>query len=190
MDGARFANAVAALGCTPAEITWKAGVDVLSFGTTKGGGLACEALIYFDPARGAEMVRRRMRAGHLLSKHRFLAAQMDAFLDGGHWLDLARHANAAAKRLADGLVAIPGVRLPIMPQANGLFPIMRQEIVDALKAEGAAFYPWPDKGLPEAERARPGEQMMRLVTSFATRDEDIDRFLAIAAEAARPLAAE
>ena len=190
MDGARFANAVAALGCTPAEITWKAGVDVLSFGTTKGGGLACEALIYFDPARGAEMVRRRMRAGHLLSKHRFLAAQMDAFLDGGHWLDLARHANAAAKRLADGLAAIPGVRLPIVPQANGLFPIFRQEIVDALKAEGAAFYPWPDKGLPEAERARPGEQMMRLVTSFATRDEDIDRFLAIAAKAAAPLAAE
>ncbi|MGU9981617.1 threonine aldolase family protein [Phreatobacter sp. HK31-P] len=189
MDGARFANAVAALGCTPAEITWKAGVDVLSFGTTKGGGLACEALIYFDPAKGAEMVRRRMRAGHLLSKHRFLAAQMDAFLDGGHWLDLARHANAAAKRLADSLSAIPGVRLPIVPQANGLFPIMRQEIVDALKAEGAAFYPWPDKGLPEAERARPGEQMMRLVTSFATRDEEIERFLAIAAKAAQPLAA-
>lgn len=78
---------------------------------------------------------------------------------------------------------------PIVPQADGLFPIMRQEIVDALKAEGAAFYPWPDKGLPEAERARPGEQMMRLVTSFATRDKDIDRFLAIAAKAAAPLAA-
>jgi threonine aldolase len=190
MDGARFANAVAALGCSPAEITWKAGVDVLSFGTTKGGGLACEAIIYFDPAKGEEMVRRRMRGGHLLSKHRFLAAQMQAFLDGGHWLELARHANAAAARLAAGLAAIPGVRLPVKPQANGLFPIMRQEIVAALQAEGAVFYPWSDKGLPEADRARAGETMMRLVTSFATRDEEIDRFLDVATRAARPLAAE
>ncbi len=102
------------------------------------------------------MVRRRMRAGHLLSKHRFLAAQMEAFLDGGHWLELARHANAAAAQIAKGLAAIPGVRLPIAPEANGLFPIFRQEIVDALKAEGAVFYPWSDKGLPEAERAGPG----------------------------------
>ncbi len=190
MDGARFANAVASLGCTPAEVTWKAGVDVLSFGTTKGGGLACEAIVYFDPARGEEMVRRRMRGGHLLSKHRFLVAQMEAFLDGGHWLDLARHANAAAARLAEGLAAIPGVRLPLKPQANGLFPIMRQEIVAALQAEGAVFYPWSDRGLPEADRAKPGETMMRLVTSFATSGEDIDRFLAVAAKAARPLAAE
>lgn len=190
MDGARFANAVAALGCTPAEITWKAGVDVLSFGTTKGGTIACEALVYFDPAKASEMVRRRMRAGHLLSKHRFLAAQMEAFLDGGHWLELARHANGAAARLAEGLAAIPGVRLPITPEANGLFPIFRQEIVDALKAEGAVFYPWSDKGLPEAERAGAGECMMRLVTSFATTEADIERFLSIAAKAARPLAAE
>lgn len=184
MDGARFANAVAFLGCTPAEITWKAGVDVLSFGTTKGGGLACEAIVYFDPARGEEMMRRRMRAGHLLSKHRFLAAQMEAFLDGGHWLELARHANAMAARLGAGLAAVPGVRLPLKPQANGLFPIMPEAVVEALKAAGAVFYPWPDKGLPDEERARPGEQVMRLVTSFATRAEEVDRFLAVAQTAA------
>lgn len=190
MDGARFANAVACLGGSPAEITWKAGVDVLSFGTTKGGTLGCEAIVFFDPARAEEMVRRRMRAGHLVSKHRFLAAQMEAFLDGGHWLELARHANAMATRLAEGLSALPGIRLPFRPQANSLFPIMRQEIVDRLQAEGAVFYPWPDKGLAETDRARPGEAMMRLVTSFATRPEEVDRFVAVAAEAARPCAAQ
>ncbi|MFN3855952.1 MAG: threonine aldolase family protein [Phreatobacter sp.] len=189
MDGARFANAVAALGCTPADITWKAGVDVLSFGTTKNGTLACEAIVYFDPARGEEMVRRRMRAGHLLSKHRFLAAQMEAFLEDGHWLDLARHANAMAARLAAGLAGVPGVRLPIRPQANGVFPIMPEAMVEALRAEGAVFYPWSDKGLPEAERARPGETMMRLVTSFATREADVDRFVQVAARQAAATAA-
>lgn len=189
MDGARFANAVAALGCAPADITWKAGVDVLSFGTTKNGTLACEAIVYFDPARGEEMVRRRMRAGHLLSKHRFLAAQMEAFLEDGHWLDLARHANAMAARLAAGLAGVPGVRLPIRPQANGVFPIMPEAMVEALRAEGAVFYPWSDKGLPEAERARPGETMMRLVTSFATREADVDRFVQVAARQAAATAA-
>ncbi|WP_439574647.1 threonine aldolase family protein [Phreatobacter sp.] len=184
MDGARFANAVAALGCSPAEITWKAGVDVLSFGTTKNGALACEAIVYFDPARGAEMVRRRMRAGHLLSKHRFLAAQMEAFLADDHWLDLARHANAMAARLAEGLATVPGVRLPIQPQANGLFPIMPDAMVEALKAEGAVFYPWSDKGLADADKARKGETMMRLVTSFATRGQDVERFVAVARGAA------
>jgi threonine aldolase len=189
MDGARFANAVASLGCTPAEITWKAGVDVLSFGTTKDGGLACEAIIYFDPAKGAEMTRRRMRGGHLLSKHRFLTAQMEAFLGDDHWLDLARHANAMAARLAAGLAAIPGIRLPYQPQANGLFPIMPQPVIDALTAAGAVFYPWLDKGLPPDQAVRPGEAMMRLVTSFATREEEVDRFLAVA-RAARQIAAE
>lgn len=189
MDGARFANAVAALGCAPADITWKAGVDVLSFGTTKNGALACEAIVYFDPAKGGEMVRRRMRAGHLLSKHRFLAAQMQAFLADGHWLDLARHANAMAARLATGLSAVPGVRLPIRPEANGLFPIMPDAMVEALKAEGAVFYPWSDRGLEDAHRARRDETMMRLVTSFATRAEDVDRFVAVAGRSAGAAAA-
>lgn len=184
MDGARFANAVARLGCTPAEITWKAGVDVLSFGTTKCGTLACEAVVCFDPALATDMVRRRMRAGHLVSKHRFLAAQMEAFLDGGHWLDLARHANAAAGRLGDGLARLPGIRLPYRPAANSLFPIVRDDIVAALQAAGAVFATWSDRGLPEGERAGAGETMIRLVTSFATREADVDRFVAIAAAAA------
>ncbi|CEJ14598.1 Low specificity L-threonine aldolase [bacterium YEK0313] len=184
MDGARFANAVARLGCSPAEVTWKAGVDVLSFGTTKGGGLACEAIVFFDPARGTDMVRRRMRGGHLLSKHRFLAAQMDAFLDGGHWLELARHANAAASRLAAGLKAVPGVRVPFTPEANGVFPILPLHVETALKAAGAVFYPWSDRSLPDGMTVGPDEVIVRLITSFATTNEDVDRFVATAAAAA------
>lgn len=99
MDGARFANALVALGCTPAEMTWKAGVDILSFGATKNGCLAAEAVIFFDKKKAMEMAIRRKRAGHTLSKGRFLAAQMQAYLSDGHWLDLARHANAAAEHL-------------------------------------------------------------------------------------------
>ncbi|MBN8938906.1 MAG: low specificity L-threonine aldolase [Rhizobiales bacterium] len=190
MDGARFANAVASLGCSPAELTWKAGVDVLSFGTTKGGGLACEAMVFFDPAKGADMVRRRMRGGHLLSKHRFLAAQMEAFIGDGHWLELAGHANAMATRLAAGLAAVPGVKVPFTPQANGVFPILPKPVEAALKAAGAVFYPWSDKSLPAGFTVGPDETVVRLITSFATRSEDVDRFVAIAAEAAAPLAAE
>jgi threonine aldolase len=190
MDGARFANAVAALGCKPADITWKAGIDVLCFGSTKGGALACEAIIYFDPAKGAEMVRRRMRGGHLLSKHRFLAAQMEAFLGEGHWLDLAGHANAMATRLAKGLAAVPGVRFPYAVQSNGLFPILPKPVEAALKAEGAVFYPWLDKGLPAAFAIGPNDIMVRLVTSFATTPDDVDRFVDIATRAAGQVAAE
>ena len=100
MDGARFANAVAQLGCTPAELTWKAGVDVLSFGGTKNGCLGVEAVVLFDPARAWEFELRRKRGGHLFSKHRFLSAQMEAYLEGDLWLDLAEAANARARELA------------------------------------------------------------------------------------------
>lgn len=184
MDGARFANAVASLGCSPAEITWKAGVDALSFGATKGGAIGCEAVIFFDPAKGAEMVRRRMRAGHLMSKHRFLAAQMQAFLDGDHWLHLAGHANAMAKRLGDGLARQPGARVPLPVEANEVFPVLSAKVEAALKAEGAVFYPWSPHSLPEEGQPRAGETVVRLVTSFATKLEDVERFLAIARNAA------
>jgi threonine aldolase len=190
MDGARFANAVAALGCKPADITWKAGVDVLCFGSTKGGALACEAIVYFDPAKGQDMVRRRMRAGHLLSKHRMLAAQMEAFLGDDHWLELSRHANAMASRLHAGLSRVPGIRFPYAVQANGLFPILPKAVDAALKAEDAVFYPWLDKSLAKAEGPGPDEVMVRLVTSFATTAEDVDRFVAIAARTAPAVAAE
>lgn len=180
MDGARFANAVASLGCAPADITWRAGVDALSFGTTKGGTIACEAVIFFDPEKGREMVRRRMRGGHLLSKHRFLAAQMEAFLADGHWLDLARHANAMATKLATGLAAVPGIRIPLTPQANGIFPILPKRIEAALKAAGGVFYPWNGHSIPGGRELSADETVVRMVTSFATKPEDVERFTALA----------
>ena len=113
MDGARFANALAALDCAPADITWRAGVDVLSFGATKNGALNAEAIIVFDDALNAQLPFLRKRAGHLLSKMRFVAAQMEAYLADDLWLANARHANAMAARLAQGLGRIRGVELVI-----------------------------------------------------------------------------
>ncbi len=106
MDGARFANALVRMNASPAEVTWKAGVDVLSFGATKGGAMAAEAVVFFDRELAANMAERRKRAGQLLSKHRFLALQFEAFLANDCWLRLARHANAMADRLAAGLAAV------------------------------------------------------------------------------------
>src|SRR5262249_30814498 len=120
MDGARFANALVRTNASPAEVTWKSGVDVLSFGATKGGALAAEAVVFFDRALAANMAERRKRAGHLLSKHRFLALQFQAFLKDDCWLRLARHANAMADRLATGLAAVG--RSPVWPvEANLVF---------------------------------------------------------------------
>ena len=124
MDGARFANALARLGVSPAAMTWKAGIDILSFGATKNGCMAAEAILVFDRERAAHLAERRMRGGHLLSKSRFLAAQLEAYLADDHWLANARHANAVAARLADGLRTLPGVRLPWPTEANAVFPIL------------------------------------------------------------------
>jgi threonine aldolase len=173
MDGARFANALVHLGCTPAELTWKAGVDVLSFGATKNGALAAEAVIFFNPALAAGFERRRKRAGHLWSKMRYISAQLGAYLQDGLWLANARAANRAASRLADGL-RIPGVRVIQPVQANELFVAMPEEKIEALEAGGAHFYRWIDVA---------GEPLpvIRLVTSFVTTDAEVDDFLALAA---------
>jgi threonine aldolase len=174
MDGARFANALAHLGCTPAELTWKAGVDVLSFGATKNGALAAEAVIFFNPALAAGFERRRKRAGHLWSKMRYISAQLCTYLEDGLWLRNAHHANRAAARLADGLARIPGVRLVQQVQANELFVAMPDALIESLEAGGAHFYRWIDVA---------GERLpvVRLVTSFATTDQEVDDFLALAA---------
>jgi threonine aldolase len=181
MDGARFANALVHLGCTPAELTWKAGVDVLSFGATKNGALAAEAVIFFNPAHAAGFERRRKRAGHLWSKMRYISAQLCAYLEADLWLRNARHANRAAARLAEGLAAIPGVRLVQTVQANEIFVAMADEVIDSLEGAGAHFYRWIDV---------PGEPnpVIRLVTSFATTDQEVERFLALAGRHAADLA--
>lgn len=179
MDGARFANAVAHLGCTPAEITWKAGVDILSFGGTKNGAWAAEAVIFFDPEAAGEMPWRRKRAGHTLSKGRLLAAQFEALLDGGHWLDLARHANAMAGRLAAGLAAGGKVRLAWPCQSNTVFPVLSPAMQRCLKQHEVGYLGWSDTALaPEAPLAE-GEVIGRFVTSFATPEQDIDRLIAL-----------
>lgn len=170
MDGARFANALVTLGCSPAEITWKAGVDILSFGATKNGALAAEAVVIFTEryrARAAEMGFRRKRAAHLFSKMRFLSAQLEAYLADDLWLRNARHANAMASKLAEGLAAVPGVHLTHPVEANELFPSMPTPIREGLRKDGFEFYDWPDAG-PDG---------VRLICAFESREEDVDAFL-------------
>ena len=179
MDGARFANAAARLGCSPARMSWGAGVDVLSFGATKNGTVCCEAVIFFDPALARDFAFRRKRGGHTLSKGRFLGAQMSAYLQGGHWLDLARHANAMADRLAQGLATCPGVRLPWPCEANEVFAILPRAADGALKAAGALYYHWGNRGLPTDRAPQADEVFVRLVPSFATKPQEVDRFLEV-----------
>jgi threonine aldolase len=173
MDGARFANALAYLKCTPAEITWKAGVDAMSFGVTKNGALSAEAVIFFDPARAADVEYRRKRSGHLFSKMRFLSAQIEAMVDDGLWLRLAGHANAMAARLGEGLKAIPGFALGQPVEANEVFAKLPSEAaMAALEKAGGRFYLW--------EPCTDGRPLIRLVCSFATKESDVDRFIAAA----------
>lgn len=139
VDGARFANAVASLGCAPADLSWKAGVDVLSFGFVKNGGLSTECLVFFRPELAEATRYRRKRAGHLLSKGRYLAAQILAMLDGDVWLRNARAANEAASRLAE---AAGADRLSHAVQANEVFIRMTADEAAALRAQGFDFYDW------------------------------------------------
>ena len=172
MDGARFANALVRLNATPAEITWRCGIDVLSFGATKGGALAAEAVIFFDPEVAAFFGERRKRAGHLLSKHRYIAAQFLAYLADDRWLALARHANGMADKLAAALTGM-GLR-PVWPvEANLVFVVLPRVLDAKLKAAGADYYVRSSGTL----QIGPDNVLIRLVTSFATGDEEIDRFV-------------
>ncbi len=179
MDGARFANALVRLPCSPADLTWKAGVDVLSFGGTKGGCFMAEAVILFSPERREELAFRRKRAGHLLSKHRLIAAQFDAWLTGDLWLDLARHADAMADRLAQGFEASPFARLAWSPEANEVFVHLPATIARDLTEAGVRFYEWSVAALEPDDRPPAGETLCRFVTSFATTSSEVDHFLAL-----------
>jgi threonine aldolase len=179
VDGARLANALARMNATPAQATWQAGVDALSFGASKGGALAAEAIVFFDQARGAGMSERRKRGGHLVSKHRFIAAQLEAYLAGDLWIRLARHANAMADRLAAGLAAA-GLD-PVWPvEANEIFVALPKPVDQRLKAAGASYHPWMTQSLPDGIKLPRDSVLVRLVTSFATTAEEVDRFIAIA----------
>jgi len=180
LDGARFANALVAEGCTPAEMTWKAGVDVLSFGGTKNGLLGVEAVVLFDPSRAWEFELRRKRGGHLFSKHRFLSAQMEAYLTDDLWLTLARTANARAETLEAGLREA-GARLVHPRGGNILFAEFPLKAHAALRAAGAAYYDWPAP--PPAGAGPEHMHQCRLVCSWSTPEADVERFIAILKDA-------
>ena len=177
MDGARFANAVAACQASPADLTWRAGVDALSFGATKNGALAAEAIVLFDTARAGDLAFRHKRAGQLLSKMRFVSAQLAAYIADGLWLRLAERANLQARRLAEGLDSVPGAGLAAPAEANEIFVTLPRAVIDGLAQAGVLFYPWPETD--------PATTTIRLVTRHDTDGREVDRLV----ETARKLAA-
>ena len=183
MDGARFANAIVRLDATPADMTWRAGVDVLSFGATKNGALACEAVVFFDPDKAGQFAFQRKRGGHTLSKGRFLGAQMEGYLTGGLWLANARRANAAAASLAEGLLRAPGVRRAWPTEINEVFVVAPRRRAAAWREAGAKFHDWPTRALASELAPGPEETLLRLVTSFETSQDEIDALIAIAQRA-------
>ena len=176
MDGARFSNAVAALGVTPAEMTWKAGVDILSLGGTKNGCWCAEAIVFFNPEDATALPVLRKRAGHLFSKSSFISAQFERWLEDDLWLDLARHANGMGEKLAAAIRASGDLRLAWETGSNQQFVIMSDEKAAAIRASGATFHDWP---APDGfEGLAPNEKIRRLIACFATTDEDVNRLIA------------
>jgi threonine aldolase len=175
MDGARFANALVALDTTPAEMTWRRGVDILSFGATKNGCWCAEAIVFFDTAKAKDMHFIRKRAAQLFSKSRFIAAQFDAYLADDLWLDIARHANFMADQLRGNLDSV-GARPAWQTATNEVFAIVSKTKAAAAIDAGARFYEWP---VPAAikEKISLDETLVRLVTSFATSERDIQGLL-------------
>ena len=170
MDGARFGNAVAASGASPAALTWRAGVDAISFGATKNGAMAAEAIILFDRERAADLAFRHKRAGQLLSKMRFVSAQLAAYVADGLWLRLAARANRQAERLAAGLEAVPGAALAAPVQANEIFVTLPASVIDGLAEAGVQFYRWPETD--------PAATTIRLVTRHDTAPDEVDALIA------------
>ena len=166
MDGARFANAVAGLGVSPADVTWRAGVDVLSFGGTKNGAAAGEAVVFFDRARADNFRRRCKQSGQLASKMRFLSAQWVGLLENGAWLRYAAHANAVAAYLERKLAALPGVRVAFPREANAVFALLPKAAADEVAARGWRFY--NDVG--------PGGAA-RLMCAWDSTEGDVDAFV-------------
>ena len=172
MDGARFTNAIVARNASPAEMTWRAGVDALSFGGTKNGLMGVEGVIFFDPEHAWEFELRRKRGAHLFSKHRYLSAQMLAYLTDDLWLDLARRANGNFARLKAGLETIPDVQLRGNPDGNMTFFDMPRALHKRAEAAGAVYY-WDDVEGPMDQMI-----MGRLVCDWSITHDMIDQFIA------------
>ena len=166
MDGARFANALVALNCTPAEMTWKSGIDVLSFGATKNGCIAAEAIIFFKPELVGNISFLMKRAGHLLSKMRFVSAQLDAYISNDVWLKNAKQANEMGKKLSDGLVKHNSIKLAYPTQANEVFAKFPREMIEHLNSLG---YKMNEDELDG--------QAVRLVAAWNTLNSDVESFL-------------
>ena len=167
MDGARFANALVALNANPAEMTWKSGIDVLSFGGTKNGCLAAEAILFFNPDSARSMPYLHKRSGQLLSKMRFVTAQLSAYLKNDLWLDNARNANAMAARLSEGLAALPGLELAYPTRSNEVFVRMPKRLVEQLRQDGISTNDGELDG-----------SAVRFVAAWNTSTDDVDSFVA------------
>jgi threonine aldolase len=165
MDGARFANALARLGCSPAEMTWRSGIDILSFGATKNGGALCDAIVVFNPELADSLAMQLRRAGQVWSKMRFASAQLLAYVEDGLWLCLARASNAAAARIAAGIEGLPGLRLLAPVEANEIFIESTAEVMDALERDGFLFY-------------RRSKRLGRFVCRFDLTDAEADALIA------------
>jgi len=174
MDGARLANSLVFLDCAPADITWRAGVEVLSFGATKNGALAAEAAVFFKPELAETFKYMRKRGGHLFSKMRYVSAQLDAYVRDGLWLRLAGNANAMAQRLSMGLATVPGIELVHPVEANEIFPRVPEPIITGLAAQGFGFQRWGSST----------SRVLRLVTAFNTTEKEVDVFVSAAARLA------
>ena len=183
LDGTRFANAVVSGGHAPADLSWRAGVDILCLGATKNGALAAEAVIFFDPDRQAQAIAsfefRRKRGGHLLSKGRLLSAQMDAWLVEDFWLERAHRSNAMGQRLADGLRRIEGIEILNDAAANMIFARLPLAIHRRLRGAGAAYYLEPASQTEDGDGATVSA---RFVCSSVTIPESIDAFLDLCAD--------
>ena len=176
MDGARFANALVSLGCTPAEMTWKRGVDMLSFGATKNGCWCAEAVVLFDKSKASDFPYIRKRAAQLFSKSRFISAQFDAYFKDGLWIELARHANGMAAKLVEAIATSKSARLLENPKSNEVFVVLSKAVVDSARERGAVFYDWPT---PADLEISEDEKVCRFVTSFATTEEDVKQLSSI-----------
>ena len=173
MDGARFANAIVTLDVSPAEMTWKSGVDVLSFGGTKNGCLAAEAVIFFNPDLAKSFPYLHKRSGQLLSKMRFVSSQLIAYITDNIWLRNARNANTMATRLSEGLAVIPGFELAFPTQSNEIFVHIPRPVIDHLNAAG----------IPVTEGELDGLAPPRFVTAWNTRKTEVDQLLTAVGEA-------
>jgi threonine aldolase len=165
MDGARFANATARLGCTPAEPTWRSGIDIMSFGATKNGGALCDAIVVFAPEIAEIVAVQLRRAGQVWSKMRFASAQLIAYVENGLWLDMARASNAIAARIASGLRNLADARLLAPVEANEIFLGLPSTTMDALEADGFQFY-------------RRSRSLARFVCRFDTTEAEADALVA------------